>query len=119
MTHAAAFIGELPVAGLLGRKVLPVVRSLAECQAQHAVGRVVPHYTVGLNRAVCGLVVIPATAHDELADAQRVCLLLRVLWSKPLVDVVVPVEDDVGAERVEILPEGLKGWVIEVSTRGE
>jgi hypothetical protein len=113
------------------RKELPVVATCVEGQLQEAERVGVPNLAVGLN---CPEAVVtrPAGPDYELSDpVDRVRGSTRGLGRKPLVDVLVPIEDDLDAVVVERAPvrldlrrrvvpvnvSGAEAWVVKVSKR--
>ena len=107
MTGGGAAVGErLPG----HRDELPVVARVVERHLEHAVGPA-PDVAVG-QRGGEAVGAAAAGAHGELAHpVDGVGGAARGLEPEALVDVVVPVEDDVGAVVVERLPERPVGGV--------
>ena len=63
--------------------------------------------------------VLAARADDEFTNsARRIGFALRILRRKPLVIVVVPIDDDTGFGGVQILPEGLHFEIIAMFRAG-
>jgi hypothetical protein len=86
---------------------VPVVAVGLQCQLQHAVGRA-PPLAVGLERRLEAVRAGASGPEGELADPEDgVGLLLGVLGGETLVDVLVPVEDQVGAVLVQGVPQRL------------
>src|SRR2546425_11848854 len=102
---AGAAVGErLPRLG----NELPVVAARVERQLEDAERVPVAHLTVRLRGTRDRVVVLAAGADDELANAAgRVRCAGRRLGREALIVVVVPVEDDVCARVVEVLPDRL------------
>src|SRR5581483_10995304 len=107
------------VAAGRSRGELPVVAAGMEGEQEDAEGCVLAFLAERLGRGE-GMEVLAARADDELADAAlRVGSLARRLRSETLVAVGVPIEHDVCARPVQVLPEHGGVRVVSDNPRGE
>src|SRR5207245_6561043 len=84
---------------------LPVVAVGMQSQFQNSEGIGVADFTVSDRLGENPMAILSARARDEFANAARVIeMSLRVLRSKPLVIVVMAVNHNVRASRVQCLP---------------
>src|SRR5512143_2527812 len=101
--RAAVGVGALP----LGGQEFPAVRARIQGQAQDAPGEVrgVTRLDVGGTIDVVRVRFPSPRAHDELADTGGGGVPEAVLRREPLVQMVVPVDDDLRAGILERLPQ--------------
>src|SRR2546422_8001889 len=87
------------------RDELPGVAPCTERQLEHA-ERAGPPLAVRRGRGPEGPGAFTARAHHEFADSQcRIGYAVGCLWSEALVQVLMPVEEQLGPRRVQLGPE--------------